>query len=167
LFESKDALLHGLRVIVSPSTGLGPFSHAVNEGLCGAVEVNQVPDNNLISQLLLKHIPILLISGEAVKQIPAVAVGGDTFFNQLDHQLRRNEFTLLHEAIDGLGQVASLLLLLPQEISRGEMLELVISNQVVSLSALATAGSAQQEVDVWLGECPEAVHLTLNAQGST
>lgn len=72
--EGLNSFLHGFRVIVGPAAGLAALGHAVNEGLRGAVEVDEVPDDNLISELLFELVPVLLVAGEAVKQVPAVAV---------------------------------------------------------------------------------------------
>lgn len=165
--KSKNTFLHGLRIVVCPSTGLGSLSHAVNEGLCGAVEVNQVSNDNLITQYPFKDIPILLIPGEAVKQVPTVAIGVDTFFNQLDDQVRRDELSFFYVAIDGLRQFSTLLLLLPQKVSRWEMLELVIPDEIFSLRSLATARTAKEEEDVGFGEDTEAVCLFLSGWWST
>ena len=72
--EGLNSFLHCFRVVISPAAGLASFSHAVNQSLGGAVEVDEVPDDNFISELLFELVPILLIAGKAVKQVPAIAV---------------------------------------------------------------------------------------------
>jgi hypothetical protein len=47
------------------------------------------------------------------------------------------------------------------------MFELVIPDEVISLRALAAAGTAQEEEDVRLGEDAEAICLFLSGGGST
>ena len=73
-FEGQYPFLHCFWVIVSPSTGFGSFGHAVDERLGRTVEVDKVSNDDLIRELSLKNIPIFLVSGEAVEQVPAIAV---------------------------------------------------------------------------------------------
>jgi hypothetical protein len=53
--------------------------------LGGALKVDEISHYNLVSELLFELIPILLVSGESVKQIPSVPISLDTLFEQLDH----------------------------------------------------------------------------------
>ena len=73
-FERRYPFLHCFWVIVSPSTGFGSFGHAIDERLGRTVEVDEVSNDDLIRELFLENIPIFLVSGEAVEQIPAIAV---------------------------------------------------------------------------------------------
>ena len=165
-FEGQDAFLHGFGVIVSPSAGLGSFGHAVDESLGRTVEVDEVSHNDLIRESLFKDVPIFLVSGESIKQVSAVAVSWNAIFNQLHHQVRRDQFTLLDVAIYRVRQLSALLLLLPQKITSREVLELVIPDQVFSLSSLTASGATEQEEDVRLWEHSETF-VFLNGEGST
>ena len=107
-----------------------------------------------------------LVSGEAVEQVPAIAVSWNALFDQLHNQVRRDQFTLLDVAIDRLGQLSSLLLFLSQKISSWEVLELVISDEVFGLCSLAAAGASEQEEDVWFCEHSKTF-IFLHGEGST
>lgn len=73
-FEGEYALLHGFGIVVSATAGLGALSHAIDERLRGAVEVDEVSHYHLISQSLFELVPVFLVPGEAIEEVPAIAV---------------------------------------------------------------------------------------------
>ncbi len=73
-FKGLNPLFHGFRIIITAATGLAPLSHAVNEGLGGAFKINEVPDNDFICQPTLELLPVFLVPGKSVKQVPSVSV---------------------------------------------------------------------------------------------
>ena len=65
--------------------------------------------------------------------------------------------------MDGLGCLSALLLLFPQELTGREVLNFVISHEVLGLGILAASGPAQKEEDVRFRK--EALGVSLNLRG--
>lgn len=83
VLESSDSLGYSVRLIVRTSAGLASFGHAGCHGFRGTVEVDQVSNHHLIRQSLLKLLPILFISREAIKKISSIATLGNTRLEQI------------------------------------------------------------------------------------
>lgn len=143
LFECLQSLLNCIWIIVSSAACLGALHNPVNKNLGGALEVYKISYYNLISKLLLELIPVLLITRKSIKQVPSVAVCLDSFFEQLDHQLTRQQFTFLHVRINLLCEVSTLLLLFPEQIASRKMLEFVVSDEVLCLCAFTATWSSE------------------------
>lgn len=77
MVEGRNALFDAFWIIVRPSTGLGSLHHPRNQSLFSALEIDEVPNDHLICQLLLEDLPVLLIPREAVDKVSSVAVGRD------------------------------------------------------------------------------------------
>jgi hypothetical protein len=140
---SSNSLGNGILVVVRTAAGLPPFSHAGSHGLRGAVEVDEVANDHLISQPLLKLLPVLTISRETIEKVPPVSPLLDPLLQQVDHQRRGQEFSLLHAGLDSLGKLPSLPLLRPEQLSRGEVFKLIVLDEMLSLRVLATAGPSE------------------------
>jgi hypothetical protein len=79
----------------------------------------------------------------------------------LNDDIGRYKFAFLNIAFNGFSQCPALLLFLPEEVTSGKMLELIISNQILSLCALPASWPSQQKEDVGLGEKTEGICIFL------
>lgn len=77
MVEGRNAFFDAFWIIIRPATGLRPLHHPLHQGLLATLEVDEVPNDHLIRQLLLEDLPVLLIPWEAVDEVSPVAVGSD------------------------------------------------------------------------------------------
>lgn len=117
--KSGQSLFNSLLVVISPSTSLGSHHDPFHKHLFGTVEVNQISNNHVPTHLLLKLVPVLLVSGKPVEQVPPFPIFCHCILEQAHHDVRRDQLALFDIAVDGLCELATFLLLLPQQIARG------------------------------------------------
>lgn len=164
--ESGQPHLDGLWVVVGAAAGLAPLGDPVHHTLFGALEVDELPNFDFVTDYRLETGQVLLVSGEAVDEVASVPVDGDGLLQQPHDEIALHEgsfmirsVTILDVLLDFLGVGAALLLLLSQQVASRQMLEFVVSDQIFALAesgkflrSFATTWASKYEEDLGLGE---------------
>jgi hypothetical protein len=116
--KSSQSLFNSSLIVVGPATSLGPLQDPIHKYLFGTIEVNQISNNYIPTHLLLKLIPVFLVTRKPVEQVPPFPIMCNCIFEQSHHNFRRYQPPLYHVTFDGVGELATLLLFLPQQVPR-------------------------------------------------
>ena len=149
-FQSK---FNCIGIVVNSSTCFCPIENSFCHDFVRAFKKDKPLDNNLILHNFFKLLPIFLIPGEAINKIPPDPIVSNSFSNESNNKIGRYKFTFFHDILDQLSIGSSKIPLISKQFSYGQMLEFVISHQVVALGALARARAAQHEENVGFGQC--------------
>ncbi|GMT31553.1 hypothetical protein PFISCL1PPCAC_22850, partial [Pristionchus fissidentatus] len=151
LVEGLQAQLDRVHVVVGAATGLGTLEQPLDERLLGHLEV----DGQLCGHDLgLKLISLRDLSRVAVDEESLAALGNlleHRLLDQIENDSLGNELAGLHDLCELRATGRARLDLIAQEISRREMGQAVLGDNLLALRALARAGTANDEEDGYVG----------------
>jgi hypothetical protein len=149
LDKGSETLANTLLVIISSATGLAAVDQTLLHDLFGTLkEQGEVAlADGLFKLNSLVHLARETVDEEFVDVI--VLDGGlHGVFKQLDGDFHRDNLAVANIFLDQVTEITALaVLLFAQKVTGGEMLELVIADDVAALSALASAGTTEDEDD--------------------
>jgi hypothetical protein len=149
LDKSSETLSDALLVVISSTTGLATVDQTLLHDLLGALEEQS---EDALANRLFELDSLIHLARETVNEefVCAVLLDGGLhgIFEQLDGDFHGDNLAVADVLLDQVAELASLaVLLFTQEVAGGEMLELVVADDVGALGALASTGAAQDEDD--------------------
>ena len=149
LDKGSETLANALLIIVSSATGLAAVDQTLLHDLLGTLEEKSkvALADGLFELDSLVHLARETVDEELVDVV--VLDGGlHGVFEQLDGDFHGDNLAVADVLLDQVAEVAALaILLFAQKVTGGEMLELVVADDVAALGALASAGTTEDEDD--------------------
>jgi hypothetical protein len=149
LDKGSETLADTLLVVISSSTGLAAVDQTLLHDLFGTLKEQS---EDALADGLFELDGLVHLAGEAVDEelVGAVFLDGGLHgvFEQLDGDFHGNDLAVADVFLDQVAELAALaVLLFAQKVAGGEMLELVVADDVAALGALAGTGTTQDEND--------------------
>jgi hypothetical protein len=149
LDKGSETLADTLLVVISSATGLAAVDQTLLHDLFGALKEQS---EDALADGLFKLDGLVHLAGETVDEelVGAVLLDGGLHgvFEQLDGDFHGDNLAVADVLLDQVAELAALtVLLFAQKVAGGEVLELVVADDVAALSALAGTGTTQDEDD--------------------
>lgn len=147
LDKGSETLADTLLVVVGSTTGLAAVDQTLFHDLLGTLEEQS---EVALADGLFELDSLVHLAGKAINEelVNVVVLDGGLhgILEQLDGDFHGDNLAVADVLLDQVTEVAALaILLFTQKVAGGEMLELVVADNVGALSALASAGTTEDE----------------------
>jgi len=149
LDKGSETLANTLLVVIGSATGLAAVDQTLLHDLFGALKEQS---KDALADRLFELDSLVHLARETINEelVCAILLDGGLHgvFEQLDGDFHGNNLAVADVLLDQVAELATLaVLLFAQKVAGGEMLELVVADDVGALGALASTGTTEDEDD--------------------